>query len=139
MNFKYTYSRLQTAFSAVYIANTEVETAVELEKYKIVLDNEVERKETMIEINAKTFNLLKGHFDSISGKNLEDINIDELVVLSCYPIKGLEDISSFVSIIEYHDGSSLRFLLVLTDKIDGGEHSIEIGQDIYEELTNYVK
>lgn len=139
MELDYIYTRLQTPFSSVYLAVNRTENELELKKPIIILDNEVDREETVLSINMKTFNLLKGHVESLAGEDLPDINIDKLEVLSCYPIKELEDKVSFVSIMEYYEDCSTKFLIALTDKLDGGEFAIEIGRDIYEELKNYTE
>lgn len=137
-NLQYTHTRLQIQGATVFLAANSTETIVEQLNPVILLDNEYTKKETCCPIDVKTYNLLKGHFESLHGKKLPkvDLNVsEEYHVVETYPIEGLEDEDAYVAVDEcYDEFYTKRYFISLISKISES-HSIEIGKDIFKALT----
>lgn len=137
-NLQYTHTRLQIQGATVFLAVNTTKSVVEQLHPVLILDNEYTKNETYYNIDIKTYNLLKGHFESLHGKKLPrvDLNItEEYHVVETYPIEGLEDEDAYVVIDEcYDEFYTKRYFISLISKISES-HSIEIGKDIFKALT----
>ncbi|MGL5765037.1 MAG: hypothetical protein ACRCX8_05280 [Sarcina sp.] len=135
----YTYSRLSIDnLGVVYVAENETSSIAEVKHTYMILDNEIEKKETRMKLSNKTFNILKEYFESTHGKKLKVIDIEKVNVVSSDLIPELEDNRMFVTIEEIEECFLTIFTMTLTEKCqDGRSHTIEISEETYMQLYKH--
>lgn len=143
-NLNYTYTRLEIlGVATVYVAVNETKSVLEIQEPVLLLDNEITKNETSVQLSQREFKILNEYFESMYGKKLDKIDIESMSLLCCREIVGLEDEHVFVTIEESiapEEENEILYTMTLTEKCpEGRYHSIKLSKEAYVALVPYCR